>query len=174
LYHRKQNELGEEACVLARAIDFHMNENSRHLSPFAVLVFPVFDDGILWVRHHTRGWEPPGGKVDAGESPEQAARREVWEESGATLDALQWVAEYGVVHGEGLVQNKWVYVAQVRDIGARPQNVETVDVGLMKPVLTPPEVRQRSDISFILKDDMYEALFPCLQHHLDISKGAVR
>ncbi|MFE2910816.1 NUDIX domain-containing protein [Kitasatospora indigofera] len=31
-------------------------------------------------------WWPPGGLLDAGEAPEQAARREVLEETGLTLD----------------------------------------------------------------------------------------
>ena len=36
-------------------------------------------------------WQLPGGWIDAGESPEQAARREVYEETGLQLKELQFV-----------------------------------------------------------------------------------
>ena len=36
-----------------------------------------------------RGWCIPGGRLEAGETPEQAGRRETWEEIGATLGPLR-------------------------------------------------------------------------------------
>ena len=36
-----------------------------------------------------RGWCIPGGRLEAGETPEQAARREAWEEIGAMLGPLR-------------------------------------------------------------------------------------
>lgn len=41
---------------------------------------------VLLVRHRWRGWVAPGGKVDPGESPREAAARELLEETGMTAD----------------------------------------------------------------------------------------
>ncbi len=38
----------------------------------------------LMVEHQQRGWELPGGIINAGETPAQAAMREVLEETGLT------------------------------------------------------------------------------------------
>jgi 8-oxo-dGTP diphosphatase len=47
-------------------------------------------------------WELPGGKVDAGETPDQAAEREIGEELGCRVAVTGWV-EPEVEIREGLV-----------------------------------------------------------------------
>jgi 8-oxo-dGTP diphosphatase len=44
------------------------------------------DGNILLIRHPRRGWEIPQGKVEEGEDLLAAARREVLEETGATVE----------------------------------------------------------------------------------------
>ena len=54
------------------------------MEPIAAEVW-AFDESfrhVLLVRHRWRGWVPPGGRVEAGETPRQAARREFREETG--------------------------------------------------------------------------------------------
>lgn len=51
----------------------------------------AFDRGlthVLLVRHPWRGWVAPGGKVDPGETPREAARREMFEETGVEAELL--------------------------------------------------------------------------------------
>jgi 8-oxo-dGTP diphosphatase len=150
-----------------QAIRIHTNQRLRHDNPFAVLVFALFDKTVLWVKHPVRGWEPPGGKVEPGETPEEAARREVREESGATLGELHWIAEYGLPQGNGELLYKWVYVARVTDVHARPEDSEIVDVGVMNGLLPVLELKTRRDVSFILKDEVYATVSPILQAYMN-------
>ncbi len=52
------------------------------------LVLAFMGDRLLMTELVRRGWDVPGGHVEAGEQPEETARREVYEETGATLGPL--------------------------------------------------------------------------------------
>lgn len=57
----------------------------------AVTVIPVLPDGriVLVRRVDNDRWAPPGGMVDWGETVEQAARRELEEETGLRLVSME-------------------------------------------------------------------------------------
>jgi 8-oxo-dGTP diphosphatase len=57
-------------------------------TPIAVEVWVLSPDltRVLLVSHPWRGWVPPGGKVEVGEHPREAARRELREEAGIDLE----------------------------------------------------------------------------------------
>lgn len=67
------------------------NGRKGPMNPFSADVW-AFDETfqqILLVRHRWRGWGVPGGMVSRGETPRDAARRELLEETGIAADLLE-------------------------------------------------------------------------------------
>lgn len=54
------------------------------------IILARYAGGWLFCRHKDRTtWETPGGHVEEGESPLQAAKRELYEETGALEAAIR-------------------------------------------------------------------------------------
>ena len=55
-------------------------------------------DQVLLVRHTygPRGWDLPGGSIKSGEPPASAARREMYEELGVSVDSWRLLGELEV------------------------------------------------------------------------------
>ena len=95
-------------------------------------------------RHKQRiTYETQGGHIEPGETPGQAARRELWEESGAAEYDLVPLCDYwaGDEHGWATGQ---VFVADVRRFEALPESemaeirfFDTLPENLTYPDLTP-------------------------------------
>lgn len=63
---------------------------AKPMEPLAAEVW-VFDADlvrVLLVKHRWRAWVPPGGKVERGETPREAAGRELFEETGLKAELL--------------------------------------------------------------------------------------
>lgn len=60
----------------------------------AALVFVRDAGGLVVADIAGRGWCIPGGRIEPGETPEEAARREAREEAGAVLGPMQLVGYF--------------------------------------------------------------------------------
>lgn len=85
-----------------------------------VVVFARRQGQWLFSRHRDRlTWETQGGHVEPGETPDEAAARELFEESGATGFTLRRLCDYwaGSRTGSGVGA---VYLAEVTQLGELP------------------------------------------------------
>ena len=86
------------------------------------------DERILCVRmnYATRAWTTPGGRVELGESPVDALRREVLEEAGLDVVVDELVGVYSKPHEDDLV-----LFFRARAVGQRPwqPNDEIAEIG---------------------------------------------
>jgi len=116
-----------------------------------VLVICRYAGNWLLTKHKKRGWEFPGGKREAGESLEQAAAREVLEETGSTIRNLQFIGEYRVKE-ESSFFIKRIYFAEIEKLEEQVNYYETdgpiVETG---DLLTE---RFKNHYSFIMKDEI--------------------
>ena len=80
--------------------------------------------GGQWVlsRHRERDtWELPGGHREPGEDIDAAARRELYEETGAELFTLSRICVYSVTEG-GRTDYGMLYFAEIDMLGELPES----------------------------------------------------
>lgn len=130
------------------------------------------DGKWLLCRHRDRqSWEFPGGHREAGENIQDTARRELWEETGATEFQLEPVSAYAVDR-DGETTYGGLFFAEIREQGPIPDGFEIAENRLMNALpeeLTYPEI-QPALMEYILnwlagdnfrdeQDDLFEYLF---------------
>lgn len=122
-----------------------------------VLAIPKFNRQYLFTRHKVRGVEFPGGKVEPGETLEEAVKRELFEETGASVERLKFAGTY-TVHAEEPF-NKAVFYIVAADLFFKCEYMETDGPEMFDTV----EDIQDEERSMLLEDE-------CIRHLYDLSR----
>ncbi len=101
------------------------------------------DGQWLLTRHKQRSTlEFPGGHIEPEETPEEAARRELYEETGATDFDLHFVSRY-TVQKKDQTDGGYLFFAEVRVLGKMPdfEMAEVALCGHLPAALTYPHIQ---------------------------------
>ncbi|MCF8360131.1 MAG: NUDIX domain-containing protein [Prolixibacteraceae bacterium] len=110
---------------------YRNKRNNRELT--YVLMLSRHEEKYVFVRHKLREtWELPAGRIEKGETPYEAACRELYEETGAVKYHLQYLFDYSVTI-EGETGYGRFYQATILKIGPLP-NSEIAEIKLTKNI----------------------------------------
>ena len=109
-----------------------------------VVVFSRMKGQWLFSRHRKREtWETQGGHIEPGETPMDAARRELYEESGAKAFTIIPVCDYWAGTDEDSSVGT-VFLAEITELGELPESemaevraFDTLPENVTYPAITP-------------------------------------
>jgi len=103
-----------------------------------------YKDKWVFVRHHLRStFEIPGGHIEENETPDEAAGRELMEETGAVKFSLECVSTYSVTQDRETRFGK-LYFADIIEIGPIPDVSEIEEITFLDNLPDPvtyPEIQ---------------------------------
>lgn len=109
----------------------------RHVKPVIEVVGAVTirDDRVLCVQRGPGGslpgkWEFPGGKIETGESPQEALEREIREELACRITVGEWITTTTYEYDFGIVRLTTFYCQLV---AGTPRLVEHADLSWLAP-----------------------------------------
>jgi 8-oxo-dGTP diphosphatase len=125
-----------------------VNFYDHDFSPADKLIYSVvtarYHDNWVFVRHHRRTtFEIPGGHIEENETPAEAAKRELMEETGAIKFSLVYVSTYSVTQDNEIRFGK-LYFAEIDEMGPVPDISEIEEIAYMHDLPAPityPEIQ---------------------------------
>ena len=115
-----------------------------------MVILSRYQGKILLSRHRERNtWETQGGHIEPGETPEQAARRELFEESGAVRYKISPLFDYSFGGSYGVA-----FEAEILELGPLPESemaevrtFDTLPENITYPAIMPVLFRERERMS---------------------------
>lgn len=124
-------------------IEFFPISPDRNQQLTYVIVLSRYQNQWILVRHTERStWEIPAGHIEIGEHPDQTARRELWEETGACDFRLQALFDYTVNRNNERKSGR-VYFAEIEKLEQLPA-YEIAEINFfhqLPEALTYPEIQ---------------------------------
>jgi 8-oxo-dGTP diphosphatase len=125
-----------------------VNFYDPEFSPGNKLIYSVitarYHDKWIFVRHHDREtYEIPGGHIEENETPSDAAKRELMEETGAIKFNLVCVSTYSVTQDNKTRFGK-LYFSEIFEMGSVPDISEIKEIILSDNIPVPityPEIQ---------------------------------
>ena len=136
-------------------MDNHKNEYTHDGKTYIKLVFKahefdtpgnyrftdivsIYNNKWVFCRYKERNtWETQGGHIETGETPLKAAKRELYEETGAISFEIEPLCDYwasGLYKGEHITAHGQVYYAVIHEIGDIPVYSEMEEIQLLDDI----------------------------------------
>lgn len=97
-----------------------------------VVILSVYKGMLMLSKHNFRtSWETQGGHIEEGETPLEAAKRELYEESGAVDYTIKPVFDYRSGNDRDYADGQ-VFLANIKRLEPIPENSEMRDVGFFE------------------------------------------
>lgn len=139
-----------------RATIAHLNELEKYRFTVVFAQYGKVGGKWLYCRHKDRDtWETPGGHIEAGEMPLDCAKRELYEETGATKFDIHPAFDYSV-HTATEFSYGQVFFADIETLGDIPLGSEMAEV---KPFDTIPDKLTYPSILPVLYEKMQSWLY---------------
>lgn len=99
-------------------VDFH--DNNPNINLIYVVIVARYEGKWVYVRHKERHtYEIPGGHIESGESYLVAAKRELYEETGATDFTIHFVSIYTVSTIDS-ISGGYLFFSDIKTLSALP------------------------------------------------------